>query len=76
MREFGITLLITLSEKKKVIIRNFVSLQLKTKILKRNEPYDYQLVLMRYLLTNIKVSKQGKFFDILGLNESGILTGQ
>ena len=42
MREFGITLLITLSEKKKVIIRNFVSLQLKTKILKRNEPYDYR----------------------------------
>ena len=41
-REFGITLLITLSEKKKVIIRNFVSLQLKTKILKRNEPYDYR----------------------------------
>ena len=42
LREFGITLLITLSEKKKVIIRNFVSLQLKTKILKRNEPYDYR----------------------------------
>jgi hypothetical protein len=28
MREFGITLLITLSEKEKVITRNFVSLQL------------------------------------------------
>ena len=28
LREFGITLLITLSEKEKVITRNFVSLQL------------------------------------------------
>ena len=35
VREFGITLLITLSVKEKVITRNIVSLQLKIKILKK-----------------------------------------